>query len=53
VEAKACDVHVLRPPRYFKQLQDTYTLPDMLGTDPACLADQADFFEPFVPESAV
>jgi hypothetical protein len=32
VEAKACDVHVRRFPRYFQQLQDAHALPDMIRT---------------------
>ena len=52
LEAKARDVHVFRLSRHFQQLQDTHTLPDMIGTDPACRAGAVDLFKPFVPEAA-
>jgi hypothetical protein len=52
VEVKACDIHILGPLRYLQQLQDSNALPDMFGTDPAGLAGEVKFFEPFVPETA-
>src|SRR6266852_9025915 len=51
VETKACDVHVLRLPRYFQQLQDAHALPDMIGADPACLTCAVDLFKPLMPEA--
>ena len=52
VEAKARDVHVLRPPRHLQQLQDTHALPDLAGADPARLAGEVNLLKPFVPETA-
>ena len=49
---KACDVHILRPPSYFQQLQEAYALPDMIGTDPACFAGEVNLLEPLMPEAA-
>jgi hypothetical protein len=51
VETKTCDIHVLRLPRYFQQLQDTHALPDVIGTDPACLAGELNLFKPFMSEA--
>jgi hypothetical protein len=51
VEAKACDVHILGPSRYFQQLQDTHALPDLIGADPARLASEVDLFEPLMTEA--
>src|SRR6266404_1763870 len=51
VKAKTRDVHVLRLPRYFQQLQDAHALPEMAGADPARLAGTVDLFKPPVPEA--
>jgi hypothetical protein len=53
VEAKACNVPILRLLRHFQQLQDALALPDMIGADPARLAGAVDLFKPLVPEAAV
>jgi hypothetical protein len=50
MEPTARDVHVLRLSRYFQQLQDTRTFPDLIGADPPCLP--AEFFKAFMPEAA-
>src|SRR6266849_6212352 len=47
VEAKACNVHILRLPRYFQQLQDALALPDIIGADPARLAGAVDLSSPW------
>jgi len=52
MEAKACNVHVLRAPRHLQQLQDARALPDLSGTDPARLASSIKLLEPFMPEAA-
>ena len=52
VETKASDVHVFRLHRYFQQLQDSHALPNMSGSNPACLAGEVNFLKPFMPEAA-
>ena len=52
MEAKSCDVHVLGLPRYFQQLHDAHALPDMVATDPACLAGEVNLLKPFMSEAA-
>jgi hypothetical protein len=46
VEAKPGDVHVLGLRRYFQQLEDAHALPDIVGTDPACLAGEVSSSSP-------
>jgi hypothetical protein len=53
VESEILQLHILRLPRYFQQLQDALALPDMIGADPARLAGAVDLFKPLVPEAAV
>ena len=52
MEAKACDVHVFGLLRSFQQLQDPHTLPDLISTDPACLAGEVNLFKPLMSEAA-
>ena len=52
VKAEPCDVHVLGQPRYFQQLQNAHAPPDMVGTDPACLAGKVNLLKPLMSEAA-
>jgi hypothetical protein len=52
MESKTCDIHVFRLRRYFEQLKDAHALPDTISADPACLAGEANLFQPFMPEAA-
>ena len=52
VKTKPRDIHLLRSLCDFQQLQDTYTLSDVLSAYPAGLAGEEKFFKTFVPEGA-
>jgi hypothetical protein len=52
VEAKTCDVEILGLPGHCQQLEDTHTLPNLIGTDTPRLAVEAKFFKAFIPEAS-
>jgi hypothetical protein len=51
MSAETCNVQVFRASGYFQQLENTHTLPDLLGTDPARVASAINLFETFMPET--